>query len=171
VQVKRTTAVVVAVLTVGTAALAGFGTWWFTRGEEPPPPQISAYSNGHLTHIGPYMYCNARDLYECLPISTTGELAADARHPIQLGVGDAVGRAPWWLLRIYDNPKYDTDQMYQPGTLTVTIPTVDPERGRLRRMEVQLLTWGIDMDTGEEFPIPHAVWAVDLAWKSHSRSG
>ena len=35
---KRSTAVLVTVLVVATAALAGFGTWWFTRGGEPTPP-------------------------------------------------------------------------------------------------------------------------------------
>lgn len=167
---KRSTLALVAVLTVVAAAVAGFGTWKFTRDEEPTPPQISAYTNGQLSRVAPYKYCDVY-LYECLPFNETGTLAPDARHPIQLAVGDAVGRAPWWLLRLYDNPKYDTHQQYSPGTLAVTVPTVDPERGRLRRMEVQLLTWVVDLETGTEFPIPHAVWAVDLPWNRQSRAG
>ena len=164
-QVKRSTAVLVTALVVMASALAGFGTWWFTRAEEPTPPQISAYSNGHLTHAGPYLYCNVLDLDECLLTEARGTLAVDERHPIQLGVDNAIGRAPWRLLRLYDDPADATGKMYAPGsTLAVTVPTVDPLRGPLRGLVVQLLTLVVDTGTGEQFAVPHAEWAVGLTW-------
>ncbi|MDD4867154.1 MAG: DUF2771 family protein, partial [Mycobacterium sp.] len=54
-------AVVVAVLCVG----AGICTWLLARPSGPQRPQISAYSHGHLTRVGPYMYCNVLDLNDC----------------------------------------------------------------------------------------------------------
>lgn len=162
---KRSTAVLVAVLVVVTSALTGFGTWWFARAEEPTPPQISVYSNGHLSYAGPYLYCNVLDLDECLLTEARGTLAVDARHPVQLAVDNAIGRAPWRLLRLYDDPADSTGKMYPPGsTLAVTVPTVDQQRGPLRGLVVQLLTLVIDRDTGETFAVPHAEWAVGLRW-------
>lgn len=162
---KRSTAVLLTVLVVAVAALAGFATWWFSRTDEPTPPQISAYSNGHLTHAGPYLYCDVLDLNACMLTESRGQLAVDSRHPIQLAVDDTIGRAPWRLLRLYDNPTDTTDKMYPAGsTLAVTLPTVDPQRGPLRGLVVQLLTLVTDRDTGEQFAAPHAEWAVGLLW-------
>jgi hypothetical protein len=169
VQVKRTTAVLVAVLTVGTAALAGFGTWWITRAQEPTPPQISAYSNGQLASTGPYMYCNVLDLNECLLTEAQGTVTVDSRHPVQLSVDESIGRAPWQLWRLYDDPADTTKQVYRPGsTLAVTVPTVDPQRGLLRGLVVQLSTIIIDFRTGEEIRVPHAEWAVGTRWNQPS---
>lgn len=169
---KRSTAVLLAVLVVVTAALAGFGTWWFTRAEEPTPPQISVYSKGHLTRTGPYLYCSVLDLDECLLTEARGALAVDARHPVQLGVDNAIGRAPWRLLRLYDDPDESTSKMYPPGsTLAVTVPTVDPQRGPLRGLVVQLLTLVVDADTGEQFAVPHAEWAVGMRWGRQATTG
>ncbi len=166
--VKRSTAVLVAVLTAVTAVLAGFGTWWFTRAEEPLPPQISAYSNGQLARTGPYLYCSVLDLGECLLTEDRGTLAVDSRHPVQLAVDNRIGRAPWQLLRLYDDPADSTGQIYPPGsTLAVTVPTVDPQRGPLRGLVVQLLTLVVDAGTGEPFAVPHAEWAVGMRWKPH----
>lgn len=166
---KRSTAVLVAVLVVAASALAGFGTWWFTRGSEPAPPQISAYSNGRLTHAGPYLYCDVLDLDECFVTEAKGTLTVDERHPVQLSVDSAISRAPWRLLRLYDDPGDATGEMYSPGsTLAVTVPTVDPQRGPLRGLVVQLLTLVVDRDTDETFAVPHAEWAVGLQWAAHS---
>lgn len=162
---KRSTAVLVTVLVVLTAALAGFGTWWFTRDSEPTPPQISAYSNGRLTHAGPYLYCDVLDLNECLVSEAQGTLRVDGRHPVQLSVDATIGRAPWRLLRLYDDPADSADQMFAPGsTVAVTVPTVDPQRGALRGLVVQLLTLVVDQATGEKFAVPHAEWAVGMQW-------
>ncbi|OQZ97977.1 MULTISPECIES: DUF2771 domain-containing protein [Mycobacteriaceae] len=163
---KRVTTVLVTVLVAATAALAGFATWWFSRGGEPTPPQISAYSNGRLTHAGPYMFCDVLDLNECVLTEAQGTLAVDERNPVQLSVDTVIGRAPWRLLRLYDDPADATGKMYQPGsTLAVTIPTVDPHRGPLRGLVVQLLTLVVDRDTDEKFAVPHAEWAVGLQWR------
>lgn len=158
-------------LAVVTSVLAGFGTWWLTRESEPTPPQISVYSNGQLSHAGPYLYCDVLDLDACLLTESQGTLAVDERHPVQLSVDDLIGRAPWRLLRLYDDPADTTGQMYQPGsTLAVTVPTVDPQRGPLRGLVVQLLTLVLDRDNGETFAVPHAEWAVGLRWNRSDAS-
>jgi hypothetical protein len=163
--VKRSTAALVTVLVVAAAVLAGFGTWWLGRGGEPTPPQVSAYSKGHLTHAGPYMYCDVLDLNECVLTEEQGKLTVDERHPVQLSVDIVIGRAPWRLLRLYDDPADATGKMYAPGsTLAVTVPTIDPQRGPLRGLVVQLLTLVVDRDSGEKFAVPHAEWAVGLQW-------
>lgn len=166
---KRSTAVLVTVLVLATSLVAGFGTWWFTRSEQPLPPQVSVYSNGSLVHAGPYLYCDVLDLNECVLTEAQGKLTIDARHPVQLSVDNAIGRAPWRLLRLYDDPADTTGRMYPPNsTLAVTIPTVDPQRGPLRGLVVQLLTLVVDRDSGEKFAVPHAEWAVGLLWRPHA---
>ena len=47
--------------------------------------------------------------------------------------------------------------------LAVTIPTVDPHRGRLFGLAVQLPTLVRD-EAGNEFPVPHAEWSVRTVW-------
>ncbi|MDQ1319027.1 MAG: hypothetical protein QG655_270, partial [Actinomycetota bacterium] len=48
-------------------------------------------------------------------------------------------------------------------TLAVTIPTVDPFRGRLMGIVVQLMT--LVRDENEDlFDLPHAEWSVRLDW-------
>ncbi len=49
------------------------------------------------------------------------------------------------------------------STLAVTIPTVDPHRGRLIGIAVQLPTLVRD-EEGNEFPSPHAEWSVRTVW-------
>ena len=165
---KRSTVVLVAVLALVTSVLAGVGTWWFTRTEEPSPPQVSVYSNGKLSRTGPYLYCSVLDLDACLLTESRGTLAVDSRHPVQLAVDDTIGRAPWRLLRLYDDPTDTAGKMYPPGsTLAVTVPTVDPQRGPLRGLVVQLLTLVVDTSTGEQFAVPHAEWAVGMRWGRH----
>lgn len=162
----------VALLAVVTSALAGFGTWWLGRNSEPTPPQISVYSNGQLSHAGPYLYCDVLDLEACVLTESQGVLTVDERHPVQLSVDELIGRAPWRLLRLYDDPGDTTGQMYQPGsTLAVTVPTVDPQRGPLRGLVVQLLTLVLDQDNGETFAVPHAEWAVGLQWGRQTADG
>ena len=53
---------------------------------------------------------------------------------------------------------------FRPDTkLAVTIPTVDPHRGRLTGIAVQLPTLVRD-ENGNEFPWPHAEWSVATVW-------
>jgi hypothetical protein len=50
--------------------------------------------------------------------------------------------------------------MFRPGTrLAVTIPSFDPQRGRLTGIVVQLLTLVVD-PSGELRDVPHAEWSV-----------
>lgn len=147
---------VVALLAVGT----GVGTWLLVRRPGPQRPEISVYSHGHLTRVGPYLYCNVLNLDDCQTPQAQGELKVTDRYPVQLSVPEAISRAPWRLLQVYEDPANTATTMFRPGTrLAVTIPTVDPHRGRLTGIVVQLLTLVVD-PSGELRDAPHAEWSV-----------
>lgn len=153
------------VLLVGVLLLCvgvGVGTWVLVRPHRPQRPEISAYSHGHLTRVGPYLYCNVLNLEDCDNPQIQGELRVSERYPVQLSVPDAIYRAPWRLLQVYEDPTNTTSTMFRPGTrFAVTIPAVDPHRGRLVGIVVQLLTLVVD-PAGELRDVPHAEWSVRL---------
>jgi hypothetical protein len=162
--VKRSVAVLLAALVTLLAVGAGVGTWLMVRQSSPQRPEISAYSHGHLTRVGPYLYCNVLNLDDCQAPQTQGELPVSERYPVQLSVPEAISRAPWRLLQVYEDPVNTTTTMFRPGTrLAVTIPTVDPQRGRLTGIVVQLLTLVVD-PSGELRDAPHAEWSVRLTF-------
>ena len=97
---------------------------WRLHGE-PEPPEISAYSRGHLTRVGPSLNCDVRNPANCQPSFEEGELPVTERHPVQLSVPAAVARAPWVLVLVYDDPVDTTLRRHRPDSrLAVTIPTV-----------------------------------------------
>jgi hypothetical protein len=156
--------VLLAVLVMLASAGAGTGAWRLVRERGPQRPEISAYSHGHMTRVGPYLYCNVLDLNDCQTPQTQGRLTVNERDPVQLSVPKAIGRAPWRLLRVYQDPANTTVTMFRPDTrLAVTIPTVDPQRGRLAGIVVQLLTLALD-PSGELRDVPHAEWSVRTVW-------
>jgi hypothetical protein len=162
--VKRGVAVVLAALVILLSVGAGVGTWLLVRRPGPQQPEISAYSHGHLTRVGPYLYCNVLDLNDCQTPQTQGQLAFNARYPVQLSVPEAISRAPWRLLQVYEDPANTTTTMFRPGSrFAVTIPSVDPQRGRLTGIVVQLLTLVVD-PSGELRDVPHAEWSVRLTF-------
>ena len=64
------------------------------------------------------------------------------------------------LLRAYEGSGDSVVEEFRPNTqLAVTIPTVDPRRGRLTGIAVQLPTLVRD-EQNNEFPWPHAEWSV-----------
>jgi uncharacterized protein DUF2771 len=141
---------------------AGVGTWLLVRRPGPQRPEISAYSHGHLTRVGPYLYCNVLNLDDCQSPQTEGELPVSERYPVQLSVPDAIYRAPWRLLQVYEDPMNTISTIFRPSTrFAVTIPSVDPHRGRLTGIVVQLLTLVVD-PAGELRDVPHAEWSVRL---------
>jgi hypothetical protein len=155
-RVLAALAIVVVVASIGTGVLV----WRLHK--QPEPPQISAYSHGHLTRVGPYRYCEVLDLNDCQIPETIGELAVTARHPVQLSVPPSIARAPWVLLRAYEGS--DVVEEFRPNDrLAVTIPTVDPHRGKLTGFAVQLPTLVRD-EAGNEFLLPHAEWSVQTVW-------
>lgn len=161
---KRGVAVLLAALVTLLAVGAGVGTWLLVRRPGPQRPEISAYSHGHLTRVGPYLYCNVLNLDDCQTPQTQGELPVSGRYPVQLSVPEAISRAPWRLLQVYEDPANTTTTMFRPGTrLAVTIPTLDPQRGRLTGIVVQLLTLVVD-PSGELRDTPHAEWSVRLVF-------
>jgi Protein of unknown function (DUF2771) len=158
-------AVAVLLATVVLAAVAaGVGAWALVRKPRPQHPEISAYSHGHLTRVGPYRYCNVLNLTDCEVPETEGELVVNSHEPVQLSVPPSIGRAPWWLLRVYEDSAIPATTFYRPGSrLAVTIPTVDPHRGRLSGIAVQLMTVVVDR-SGEVQGVPHAEWSVRTVW-------
>ena len=151
-------AVIVVVASIGTGVLI----WRLAQNPRPEHPEISAYSHGQLTRVGPYMYCDVFDLNDCENPETIGKLAVDARHPVQLSVPPAIARAPWNLGRAYEGS--DVLEEFRPdSTLAVTIPTVDPRRGKLTRIVVQLPTIVQD-EEGNEYRAWHAEWSIETVW-------
>ena len=157
-------AALIAALVVLACAAAGVGAWALERGRAPLHPEISAYSHGQLTRVGPYRYCKVLDLDDCQTPDAQGELRVNARDPVQLSVPPAIGRAPWWLLRVYEDAVNPVTTFYRPGSrLAVTIPTVDPKRGRLTGIAIELMTVVVDQ-AGQLQGVPHAEWSVRTAW-------
>jgi len=162
--VKRGVALLLAALVTLLSVGAGVGTWLLVRQPGPQPPEISAFSHGHLTRVGPYLYCNVLNLDDCQTPQVQGELPVNERYPVQLSVPEAISRAPWRLVQVYEDPANTTTTLFRPGTrLAVTIPTVDPQRGRLTGIVVQLLTLVVD-PSGELRDVPHAEWSVRLTF-------
>lgn len=161
---KRQIAWIIAALVVLAAAGAGVGAWALARKQGSPLPQISAYSQGTTVRVDPYLYCNVVDLNDCVKGGVQGQLSVSGRYPVQLSVPARIGQAPWRLLQVYADDKDTVATAYRPGTkLAVTIPTVDPRRGRMMGLVVQLLTLVKDQN-GELHDLPHAEWSVKLDW-------
>ena len=160
---KRVLAVLGAVVVLAIAGTA-VGVWRLHSAQGDRLPEISAYSHGHSVRVGPFQYCEVLNLDDCKEPRNTGELAVRKDNPVQLSVPSAVARAPWRLLGVYENPIDTTVSYFAPKTtLAVTIPTVDPNRGRLTGLAVQLLTLVQDQD-GQEFALPHAEWSISTVW-------
>lgn len=161
---NRLVVVVTTVAVVLASAGGGIGAWLWARHAVSVQPEISAYSHGRLTRVGPYFYCNVLNLNDCQTPQTQGELVVNDHDPIQLSVPTAIGTAPWRLLQVYENAVDTTTTVFRPDArLAVTIPTVDPRRGRLHGFAVQLLTLAVDPQ-GELRELPHAEWSVQTVW-------
>ncbi|MGV0793093.1 DUF2771 domain-containing protein [Mycolicibacterium sp. XJ1819] len=151
-------AVVVLVASVVTGVLI----WRLSQRPAPRYPEISAFSDGQLQRVGPYRYCKVLDPTDCETPQDSGELTVDPEHPVQLSVPQQISRAPWVLVRSYEGD--DVVEGFAPDSrLAVTVPTVDPHRGRLFGLAVQLPTLVRD-EQGNEFPLPHAEWSVRMVW-------
>ena len=160
---KRVLAALGAVIVLAIAGTA-VGVWRLHDAQGDRLPEISAYSHGHSVRVGPFQYCEVLNLDDCEEPRDAGELAVTKNDPVQLSVPSAVSRAPWRLLRVYENPIDTTVTYFAPKTtLAVTVPTVDPDRGRLTGLAVQLLTLVQDQD-GQEFALPHAEWSISTVW-------
>ncbi|MGE2688458.1 DUF2771 domain-containing protein [Mycolicibacterium pulveris] len=157
-RVVATLAAVAVLASIGTGVLI----WRLTQDPPPRHPKISAYTDGQLARVGPYQFCQVLDPTDCETPRDAGELHVDAEHTVQLSVPPAISRAPWVLVRTYEGD--DVVDEFRPGVRNaVTIPTVDPHRGKLFGFAVQLPTLVRDED-GNEFPVPHAEWSVRTVW-------
>lgn len=163
---KRWLAWLLTAVVVIAAAGAGVGAWLLARDREPRLPKISVYADGQLVRVGPFLYCNVVDLNDCAQAGRQGALAVAGDEPVQLSVPPAIGRAPWRLLKVYSDERDTISTVFRPETtLAATIPTEDPQRGRLAGLVVQLMTLVQD-EKGELFDVPHAEWSVRLDWNS-----
>ena len=163
-QVSRPVLVTMVALLVLVCLATGLGAWWVNHRRGPQPTMISAFTRGQLVQVEPYRFCDVIDLDDCVTTEAMGVLQVDAAHPVQLSVGNRISEAPWRLLLFYDNYFDSTITTFRPGsTLTATIPTVDPLRGRLRGMTVLVPTLAVDQ-FGNLIELPHAEWAVQLNW-------
>jgi hypothetical protein len=151
--------VVAVIASSGTGALV----WRLTRTPPPKHAEISAYSHGQLVRVGPYRYCDVFEITRCDIPETVGQLRVTARDPVQLSVPTAIAAAPWILIRAYEGGASLVDEFRPGAKLAVTIPTVDPARGRLTGIAVQLPTLVRD-EQNNEFPWPHAEWSVATVW-------
>ena len=157
--------VVVVLLAVAVIASSGTGAliWWLTRTPAPEHPEISAFTHGQLVRVGPYRFCDVYVITECDVPETVGELVVNPRDPVQLSVPPSIARAPWVLIRAYEGGDPAIDEFRPDTRLAVTIPTVDPRRGKLTGIAVQLPTLVRD-EQNNEFPWPHAEWSVATVW-------
>jgi hypothetical protein len=161
---KPAVAALLAIVVVLASVAAGVGAWALARDRGPLRPEISAYSRGHLTRVGPYRYCNVLNPNDCQTQQEQGELRVNSADPVQLSVPPSIGRAPWWLLRVYEDSANPETTFFRPGSrLAVTIPTVDPHHGRLTGIAVQLMTVVLDQ-AGGLHGVPHAEWSVRTVW-------
>jgi hypothetical protein len=158
--VKRVVAALAVVVVVASAA-TGVLIWRLTRDPAPKYPEISAYSHGQLVRVGPYRYCAVLDPTDCEVFEEQGELPVTQRGAVQVSVPPAIARAPWVLLRQYED-SHATEEFRPDSRLAVTIPTMDPRRGKLTGLAVQLPTL-IRVD-GNEVRAPHAEWSVRTVW-------
>jgi Protein of unknown function (DUF2771) len=159
--VKRSVAVLGSVAVVLASAGAGVGAWALTRSSESDLPEISVYSHGDLVRVKPYRYCDPFNLDDCAPGNDLGELPVNHRDPVQLSVPSEIGQAPWWLTLAYEDGQQPL-QVMTDDRLAVTIPTVDPQHGRLVGVVVELPT--LVVVDGEEMPASHAEWSVRTVW-------
>lgn len=161
---KSAVTVLLAIVVASASAASGVGASELVRDRDPLHPEISAYSRGHLTRVGPYRYCNVLNPNDCQTQQEQGELRVNSSDPVQLSVSPSIERAPWWLLRVYEDSAKPETTFFRPGTrLAVTIPTVDPHHGRLTGIAVQLMTVVLDQ-AGELHGVPHAEWSVRTVW-------
>ncbi len=162
---KRHIAWIIAALVVLAATGAGIGAWALSRRHSAGLPQISAYSHGTTVWVDPYLYCNVVNLDDCVKPGVQGRLAVSSRYPVQLSVPARISQAPWRLLRVYEDENNTVESSFRPGTrLAVTVPTVDPQRGKVVGLVIQLITLVKDQN-GELHDLPHAEWSVKLDWQ------
>lgn len=158
---KRILAALAVVVVVASAA-TGVLISRLSGHETPSYPQISAYSQGDAVRVGPYRYCEVLNPTKCVVFADQGELPVTERGAVQLSVPAEIAKAPWVLLRQYEDS--DVVEEFRPDTkLAVTIPTVDPRLGKLNGLAVLLPT--LVRVNGEEVPAPHAEWSVRTVWR------
>lgn len=155
-RVLAALAVVVVVASVATGVLV----WRLAQNPPPAHPEISAYTDGQMARVGPYFFCQVRNPTDCENPQSSGELVVDRNHPVQLSVPPAISRGLWFLVRSYEGGEV-TDTFRAHTRLAVTIPTYDPQKGRLFGLAVQL-PGPLEDEAGN--PYLQAEWSVSTVW-------
>ena len=161
---KRVLAILAVVVVVASAA-TGVLIWRLAQHPLSKYPEISAFSDGHGVRVGPYKYCDVYNPTKCVVFEQQGELPVTERGAVQLSVPAAIARAPWVLLRRYEDS--DVVEKFSDHRLAVTIPTVDARRGKLTGISVFLPTL-INLD-GNDVEAPHAEWSVRTVWPEQAQ--
>ena len=161
---RKVVAMLVAVAVLSTAATAVL-VWQLVRsGHTSPHPEISAYTRGQLVRVEPYRFCDVYDITKCDGTGVSAQLRVTPGDKIQLSLPEGIAKAPWVLLRSYEDGGPEQVEEFRPGSrVAVTIPPVDPQRGKLTGFAVMLPTLVRD-EEGNEFPWPHAEWSVSTVW-------
>ena len=161
-SIGRSARWILAALVLFASAGAGVAAYHWSRNSVSRLPEISAYSRGETSRVWPYFFCNVVDLNDCVRDGAQGVLRVNDREPVQLSVPASIARAPWRLLKVYEDDRNTTATVFRPGSrLAATIPTLDRQRGRVVGVVVQLLTIVRDQNNAE-FELPHAEWSVRL---------
>ena len=163
--VKRGIAILASV-TVLAVVLTGVLVWRLSGTTGSDLPEISAFTHGKQVRVGPYFYCEPKTNGVCESPGTIGSLVVNDRDVVQLSVPPAIADGWWELRQDYGDQTPPRIAEYLPGRnqLAVTIPTVDPERGRLAGIAVQLKTLAMD-ENGNELEWRHAEWSVATEWQ------
>lgn len=153
-------AVLVAAVAAGTLAAIIIGL----RGQHSEPPRLAAYADGRTVSVPPYRYCPVQEPLCDSERGPTVDVAVREHHPLQLSVPSEVSDAPWLLASFYDaGPALvEQDQWFDSGQApsAVTVAPIDDQGRPLVGVEVRLPAGIIDIDTGQETIVSHAVWSI-----------
>ncbi|WP_328390607.1 DUF2771 domain-containing protein [Nocardia sp. NBC_00416] len=164
-KVRTTLALALAGILVLVVATAGV-VWLLARDAEPQDPELTAYAHGTTVTVPPFRYCTVK-MQDCRQGETVF-LEVPAGDPLQISLPDQIVGTPWELLPLYARP--DGEVVERPSSYrdhpenarALTVPS-RPEPGlELIGVELQVMIIAID-ETGNQFPIPHAVWSIKTA--------
>lgn len=155
-------AIVVLAVAAGTVVAIVMGL----RNADDGPPEITAYADGRTVNVPPYRYCPIQEPLCESPEGPTESMPVREGHPLQLSLPKQISEAPWLLAAFYLSPSglVEADSWYGfddvPSPAAVTVQPFDAQGRQLVGVEVRLPTGIVDVETGEEAIISHAVWSI-----------
>lgn len=153
-------ALLVVAVAVGTLVAIVVGL----RAEHSAAPQLTAYADGRTVSVPAYRYCPVQEPLCDSERGPTVSVPVRENHPLQLSVPTEVSGAPWLLASFYDagSSLVEYDQWFDSGQApsAVTVAPFDNEGRPLVGVEVRLPAGVVDLDTGQETIVSHAVWSI-----------